>query len=132
MNPSFSCEIEVRFADIDAYGHVNNAVYFTYLETARTKVFAQHFIDFMDSGLFFVVAQAECNFKKAIKLADSPVTVEFHIEGMGRSSFTVVYQLFGPKKQLFATAKTVMVALDAKRGTPTAMPTDIMEKLAGG
>ncbi|HWX25489.1 MAG TPA: acyl-CoA thioesterase, partial [Vicinamibacteria bacterium] len=32
---AFSCEVEVRFRDLDALGHVNNAVYLTYLESAR-------------------------------------------------------------------------------------------------
>jgi len=131
MKPSFSCEIEIRFADLDAYGHVNNAVFFTYLETARTKVFSKNFIDFMSSGLFFVVAKAECEFKKPIVLEDGAVTVDFTIEAMGRSSFNVVYRLSGPKGQLFALAQTVMVALDAKRGTPTAMPQEIIDKLSG-
>jgi acyl-CoA thioesterase FadM len=34
----FSTDVEVRFVDLDAYGHVNSATYFTYLETARTKL----------------------------------------------------------------------------------------------
>ena len=132
MSKTYTCNIEIRFSDIDAYGHVNNAVYFTYLETARTKAFSSNFIDFMNKGLFFVVAQAECEFKKPIKLEDDQVTVEFTIEGLGRSSFAVIYRLLGNQGQHFANAKTVMVALDAKRGTPTGIPDDIRARLMDG
>ncbi|NVO01004.1 MAG: acyl-CoA thioesterase, partial [Geobacteraceae bacterium] len=38
-----SIPIEVRFADLDAYGHVNGSVYFTYLETARVRMFTDAF-----------------------------------------------------------------------------------------
>ena len=42
MPQTFSIPIESRFSDLDAYGHVNNAVYFTYLETARVKLFSDY------------------------------------------------------------------------------------------
>ncbi|OGG94483.1 MAG: hypothetical protein A2527_01355 [Candidatus Lambdaproteobacteria bacterium RIFOXYD2_FULL_50_16] len=132
MSHQFSCQIEIRFADLDAYGHVNNAVYFTYLETARVKVFTQNFVDFMNEGMFFVVAHAACDYKKPIRLEDGLVTIKFDIKTKGRTSFEVDYELLGPAGQLFATAKTVMVALDAKKGTPMAIPEGMMNRLLEG
>ena len=131
MSRIFSCQIEIRFADLDAYGHVNNAIYFTYLESARTKAFASSFVDFLNAGLYFVVVQAECEYKKPIKLDDQFVHIEFTIEGLGRSSFTVNYRLLGKTGQHFANAKTVMVAIDAKSGTPTGIPEDVRQRLLG-
>ncbi|MDT8447987.1 MAG: thioesterase family protein [bacterium] len=129
MSQVFTATLEIRFSDLDAYGHVNNATYFTYLESARVKVFSERFIDFMNEGLFFVVARAECDYKKPIKLEDREVTINFHLSGQGRTSFEVDYEIFGPKGQLFAKAKTVMVALDAKTGSPMAIPQSIGQKL---
>lgn len=131
MKQVFHSSIEIRFADLDAYGHVNNAIYFTYLETARTKAFAANFVDFMNSGLFFVVARAECDFKKPIRLEDGSVEIDFTIESLGRTSFEVVYELKGREGQLFAKAKTVMVALDAQKGGPVAIPQSIWASLLG-
>ena len=129
MTHPFECKIEIRFSDMDAYGHVNNAVYFTYLETARVKIFNENFMDFMHAGIFFVVAHASCDYKKAIKLEDREVTVRFSVHSKGRTSFEVNYELLGPAGQLFAKAKTVMVALDPKKGTPMIIPEDMMAKL---
>ncbi|OGH02737.1 MAG: hypothetical protein A2600_14165 [Candidatus Lambdaproteobacteria bacterium RIFOXYD1_FULL_56_27] len=131
MKQVFHSSIEIRFADLDAYGHVNNAVYFTYLESARTKAFSAKFIDFMNAGLFFVVARAECDYKKPILLEDETVEIDFTIQSLGRTSFEVVYDLKGKQGQLFAKAKTVMVALDAKKGGPVAIPESIRVGLLG-
>lgn len=55
--------------------------------------------------------------------------MSFELTGQGRTSFEVVYRLEGPEGQLFATAKTVMVALDAKTGSPRAIPPETADKL---
>ena len=117
----FTVEIEMRFADLDAYGHVNNATYFTYLETARTKIFLQNFIDFMNEGISFVVARAECDFKKPINFGDR-VMITLTINRGGRTSFEVDYKIQDPEGKLFANAKTVMVAIDEAKQSPTALP----------
>ena len=45
MPHTYSTPIELRFSDLDLYGHVNSVIYFTYLETARVKLFAELFTD---------------------------------------------------------------------------------------
>ncbi len=117
----FQCSIEVRFADLDAYGHVNNAKYFTYLETARTKLFLENFVDFMNEGVLFIVVRAECDFKKPIRLQDA-VQIGLWVSTVGKTSFEVDYLIEDPQGRLYATAKTVMVAFDQKKNQPTALP----------
>lgn len=113
--------VEVRFADLDAYGHVNNAVYFTYLETARTKLFMEDFREFMKAGLTFLVVKAECEYKKPISLT-SAVYVDIELIRSGRSSFDIEYRIHDNNGTLYAGAKTVMVCFDSTLNKPVKVP----------
>jgi acyl-CoA thioester hydrolase len=123
-----STEIEVRFADLDAYGHVNNAVFFTYLETARVKLFRERFAELMQTGLFFLVVEASCRYRRAIELNDR-VLIDISVENLGRSSFTLAYLLHNGEGREFAEARTVMVCFDQKRGKAIALPDDFRADL---
>ncbi len=63
---AYTIEIQVRFRDADAYGHVNNAVFFTYMETARFSFLKEQFVNLMKSGITFLVAKSECEYKQPI------------------------------------------------------------------
>jgi acyl-CoA thioester hydrolase len=65
--------IQVRFRDLDALGHVNNAVYLTYLEVARAAYFSRLEPDWVGKG-HFILARAEVDFLRPILLED-PVEV---------------------------------------------------------
>lgn len=125
-----STEIEVRFADLDAYGHVNNAIYFTYLETARINLFRERFADMMQSGLLFLVVEASCRYRKPIELNDR-VHVDISTEKLGRSSFTLSYLIHDGHGKEFAEAQTVMVCFDQGRGKAIALPADFRTALGG-
>lgn len=116
--------VEVRFADLDAYGHVNNAVYFTYIETARVKLFREGFADLVAEGLQFLVVEASCRYRKAITLNDE-VLVDISAVKPGRSSFTLDYRLHNGSGLLFAEARTVMVCFDSKRGKAVPLPDEL-------
>lgn len=116
-----SIPIEIRFADLDAYGHVNNATYFTYLETARTKLFHDKFIKFMNQSLLFLVVKAECEYLQPIELKDE-VIISLEISRVGNSSFDIDYTLHNGNEKLFGRAKTVMVCYDGKAKKPTRIP----------
>jgi len=124
----FSTEIELRFADLDAYGHVNNATYFTFLETARVKVFNDNFVDFMNEGIFFVVSHAECDYKKPIKLKDR-VFIDFSIPAFGRVSFDILYQIHNGQGLVFSTAKTTMVCIDAQSHKTKTIPDKVIQSM---
>ena len=125
---NLSTEIEVRFADLDAYGHVNNAIFFTYLETARVKLFRERFPEIMQSGLLFLVVEASCRYRKPIELEDQ-VHIDISAEDLGRSSFTFSYLIHDGRGKEFADARTVMVCFDPERSKPISLPDDFRKAL---
>lgn len=120
----YTTPIEIRFIDLDAYGHVNNALYFTYLETARVKLFQERFGGFLESGLMFLVVRAECDFRQPIELND-PLQISIYADQVKFTSFDFSYRLHDGAGKVFAEAKTVMVCYDPKIKKPVAIPTGL-------
>jgi acyl-CoA thioester hydrolase len=132
MNPAafqFSIEIDIRFADLDAYGHVNNATYFTYLEHVRVKLFQEYFGAFLDSSLLFLVVRAECDYRLPITLNDN-LLITLKVEQLRHSSFTFTYLLHDGGGREFATARTVMVGYDPQAKKPAPLPAEIRQTFA--
>ena len=126
MPETHSIPVEVRFADLDAYGHVNNAVYFTYFETARTRLFMDRFLAYQQKGLLLLVARAECDYQKPIGL-DDQVIIDLAIERVGRSSFDIAYTMHDGAGKTYAVARTVMVCFDAKLGRAVRIPEGLVD-----
>jgi acyl-CoA thioester hydrolase len=124
MPQMYSTPIELRFSDLDAYGHVNSAVYFTYLETARVKLFNDFFREVSQHGIFTLVARAECEFKIPITLYDE-VIVTLWMAKTGRSSFDLEYRLHNSNEKTYATARTTMVCFDSIKNKTVAIPDKI-------
>jgi acyl-CoA thioester hydrolase len=100
----------VRWDDLDAFGHVNNAVYLTYAQEAR----------FAWSGILeMVVARAEVDFIAPIYDGDTFLDIELWVSAIGNSSFTMTYEL-KMKGALVARVKTVQVTVDmsTKKSNP--------------
>jgi len=121
MAQIYSTPIELRFSDLDAYGHVNSALYFTYLETARVKLFSDFFREVSEQGIFTVVARAECDFKIPIMFHDE-VIVTLWVAKTGRSSFDLEYRLHDSQEKVFATAHTTMVCFDSINNITVPIP----------
>ncbi len=122
----FKNSVEIRFADIDAYGHVNHAVYFTYLETARTLFFKDKFINLFEKGINFIITNASCEYKKPILLSDTLI-VEMEIVNVKRTRFDVIYELNNGKGKTFAFAKTTLAIFDSKKNKPIRIPEDFFK-----
>lgn len=75
--------ISVRWADMDAYQHVNNAIYLNYFEEARDKVMVGLF---GPEALDFVLAHVDVDFRSEVTQDDGEVTVLSRVVGFGRSS----------------------------------------------
>ncbi|MFO7766494.1 MAG: thioesterase family protein [Pelovirga sp.] len=125
----YTTSIDIRFADLDAYGHVNNAIFFTYLEHARVKLFQHYFGAFLDSSLLFLVVRAECDYNAPITLQD-PLLITLTVEQLRHTSFTFSYRLHDGRGREFATARTVMVGYDPQAKKPVALPVQIRETFA--
>jgi acyl-CoA thioester hydrolase len=117
----FETTLEVAFRDLDAMGHVNNAVYFTYLETARTRFFVRE-LDLASPGdLPVILAEACCTFRAAATFGEC-LTVSLSVGRISARSFDLHHQITGSGGRLVADARTVMVAYDYQAGRPIAIP----------
>ncbi len=108
----FVVPITVQFRDTDAMGHVNNAVYFTYLEVARSAYWFHVVGGSTERDLGFILARAECDFRAAAKFGDK-LEVRVRVPNMGKSSFTMEYEIIETASgRVIATGKTVQVSFD--------------------
>ena len=106
--------IEVPYRDIDAMGHVNNAVYFSYCEFARQKYWDRvvGLKSFRDIG--FVVASASIDYRRSAYMGDA-LEVEIRCTRMGRTSFDFSYRITCGG-DLVAEARTTQVLWDWHTG----------------
>ncbi|MGE0085752.1 MAG: acyl-CoA thioesterase [Desulfococcaceae bacterium] len=127
---TYKCQINVRFRDLDAMGHVNNAVYFTYFEEGRKNFFR----DISDSGKVdfpFIMAHIGCDFLKPVKLSDQPV-LKMQISSIGSKSFGLRYELVNGSDEspVFAKGESVQVCFDYKENRTIPVPGNLKEKLS--
>lgn len=109
----FEIPIEVRFRDLDALGHVNNAVYMTYFEEGRKSFFMHQVEKGGVQGFNFILAHVNCDYRLPIVMTDQPM-LQMWVEKMGTKSFTFGYRLADRKdrEKVFATGQSVQVAFD--------------------
>ena len=117
----------VRFSDCDPLGHVNNAVYSTYLEQARIVLWrAQAGLELRraasgQGGESFILARTEIDFRSEAHDGDE-LEVRLALEGFGRTSARYVYEIVDvATERVVATAKTVQVWYDYGAGKPVAL-----------
>jgi len=124
-------DVEVRYGDLDTYGHVNNVVFFRYFETARTKAFRKDFLELLNEGIYILVVKAECEYKRPIQLVDK-VFVTMEVVDIGNTSFTIAYKIHDDNNDtIYATGKTVMVTFDNKTNKPVKIPDKFLKLLKG-
>ncbi len=105
--PVFEHQVSVRWRDTDALGHVNNAVYLTYLEEARDAFYLRALGD-----PIYVVVRLEIDFRAEIRHADRTVRVEVAVERVGTTSLTTRETLRTPHGELAAEARVITVRWD--------------------
>jgi acyl-CoA thioester hydrolase len=123
----FTHRLDVRFRDCDPMGHVNNAVYLTYLEQTR---FA-HWRSLWGFGPQLppgrpgvILAHVECDYKRPATYGET-LEVRLTIGQLGRSSFRYEYEIVDEAGRTVLTAKTVQVMYDYTAGKPVPIPDDI-------
>ena len=117
----FETTVEIRFADIDAMGHVNNAVYFSYFEQARMAYFKERVAriwDWNEDGV--IVARNEIDYVFPVFLNDRMV-IRLWVEHVGSKSFTVCYRVVVGER-LCATGKSVLVCFNHKNKATQLLP----------
>jgi acyl-CoA thioester hydrolase len=109
-------ECQVRFSDVDVYGHVNNVKYFEYYQEARIA-----FILSLDEPLFDpsqqsrmrqVVARIDVDYKRPILFRPEPYAVETWVTRIGTSSYDLACRIVDADGTLYSRAEVRLVAFD--------------------
>ena len=124
----YSITIEVSFRDLDAMGHVNNAVYLTYMETARIKFL----VDLLGlkslHELPVIMAEATCTYKSPAFFGEQ-LSVGVGVSRFGAKSFDMAYRIAAGDGRLVALARTVQVMYDYAAARTIAVPEAFKNKV---
>jgi len=118
----FTLPVNIRFFDIDMNMHVNNSVYFTYMENARTELLMDDFLKCKKEGNTFVISETSCKYKNPMRLGDKAICeIVFTIN---RSvQFTVEYTFKNADSGLiYAVGDTKVVMINEKSNRPIPVP----------
>lgn len=137
----FRSQIDVRFRDCDAMGHVNHAVYFTYIEQARWHWWRGFVGAAASPEASIILAHAECDFRAPATFGEL-LEVRVAVTRVGRSSFGCAYEIVriadgSPRRsadgaeagRLIADAQTVQVMYDYSAGRPIPIPDQLRAEL---
>ena len=129
-NNLFEIDIEVRFRDLDAMGHVNNAVYFTYFEEGRKNFSKTVFQVSNPSEFTFILAHIQCDYLKPVELGDR-IKLQLWVKGVGTRSFGFGYKLVNLKDDavVYATGESVQVCYDYTEKKSIEVPIEMKKKL---
>jgi acyl-CoA thioester hydrolase len=108
-------QIEIRWRDQDAYGHVNNAVYLTYLEEVRDEWLENALGDSGDAW-GYVTARVAIDFRRELTQDDDAIVARLWLTRVGTSSVTTREEIVTVGGELAAEAEAVLVARDTETG----------------
>lgn len=118
--------MNVRWSDVDLFGHVNNAAFLRYLDDARFVLFPAMGVDeagAMTASLL-VVVKHEIDYQAPLTFRPAPFTVEVWVPRIGTSSVDFAYEIVDPDGAVALRARSRMVQLDRASHAPRAFTTD--------
>ncbi|UTW03165.1 acyl-CoA thioesterase [Amphritea atlantica] len=120
------CQIAVRWGDMDAYGHVNNALYMRYLEEARVQFLADIGAAMSGNGTDPVIINVGCTFLRPVSYPATMI-IKSYVGEIGRSSFMVWYELSTTDNpdQLCSEGYSKVVWMDHQTGRSVPLPETI-------
>jgi acyl-CoA thioester hydrolase len=125
----FTTGIQMRFRDLDAMGHVNNAVYLSYCELARTQFYLKHAFKRSLHDIDFILARVEMDYVSAAEWGDQ-VEVSVWPSKIGESSFTLSYELRDKRSnRLLAKSSSVLVSYDYDKKQAKPIPPEFRKML---
>jgi acyl-CoA thioester hydrolase len=122
----FEHQVSLRWRDVDALGHVNHAVFLTYLEEGRDAFYVQA----LGRDPHYVVARAEVDWRAEVRYADRRLRVRIEVERVGTTSLTTREAVLTPAGVTAAEARVVTVLWDASARKPMAFTEDEHARLA--
>ena len=114
MAAMFEHQVAVRWRDTDALGHVNHAVFLTYLEEGRDAFFTQT----LGGDPMYVVVRIEIDLRAEVRLAERRVTVAIEVKRLGTTSLTTREKILLPAQEVAAEARVVSVRWDRDQRKP--------------
>lgn len=118
----FRHQLQARFRDCDLFGHVNNAVYFTYMEEARWAYWRELTGDFPHDRLpGLILARAECDFIRPVRPGER-LDIWIGTTRIGRTSVALDCEMLDDRGQAIAKGKAVMVTYDYSSAKPVPVP----------
>ena len=125
MAKSYRCSIEVRGYELDSFGHVNHAVYVSYLEHARWKVLAEEGITlerFAKWKRWPVIARIQLEYKKPVFLGES-LEIRTRISDHGKTNFTFEQKIY--RGEVVILNAEVLAVMINEKGRPSELPHEI-------
>lgn len=121
--PLFVAPIGVRWRDLDAFNHVNNSNYLTYLEEARLQWLSHVPGPWFDDHAMPVMAASQVNYRRPIAWP-AQLQVQLFCERVGNSSMTIAHRVIDAEHpdQLYCDGHVVMVWMDPASGKPVPLP----------
>lgn len=121
--------VNIRYSDIDINNHVNNAVYFTYMENARTELLVNDLVEYQKNNIVFIVSEASCKYKQPILLTDNVICeLKFELLTPLRIGVTYLFKNADTSK-LYAEGKTTLVMLSNNTNKPVQIPDELINRL---
>jgi acyl-CoA thioester hydrolase len=122
--------IETRWADNDAYGHVNNTVYYQFFDTAvNRRLVEAGALDIGNSDVIGLVVETQCTYFSSVSFPDL-VTVGLKVLHLGNSSVRYEIAVFrNEQDEASAVGEFVHVYVDRKTNRPVPIPTNVREVL---
>lgn len=122
--------IQVRWGDMDALGHVNNAMYFRYMESARVAYLSKIGILLGHDNQSFVLANTMCNFILPISYPAN-LTIETYVSKLGNSSVDFIHKFINndKKDEITAIGLATAVWVNLIKNKAIALPKQIRDKL---
>lgn len=130
--------VEVRFADTDAMGHVNNAAYLTYAEIARAAYYEAATGEQLQLGVHgaiegMILAELRMTYRSPAFYGEF-ITVETRIDRIGRTSYAMVHRLSAPESRygpcrLVAIADSILVSYDYSAERPIPVPPALIDAI---
>ena len=131
---NFSYPIQMRWNDLDALGHVNNALYVSYFEIARGGFMLKAVPEWDWTKHMFLIANVNVDFKKELLLTATKPLVHVRTSKIGGKSFVLEYAITSQKGDetiLHATGSTTQIMFDTKARTTIEVPDWVRESLQG-
>lgn len=131
MTPIHTARFPIRWGDMDALGHVNNATYFAYFENARVE--ALYALAELQSaaGAVPVLAKTSAQFRRPLTFP-AEILVDVFAAEPGRSSLLTTYRVRAAADEatVYAEGEALMVWVNPETGRPVSMPDALRERLA--